>query len=41
MERLYERAKKINLATKLRIIERYHKGKGVLMDVGAGPVLRR
>ena len=36
MERLYERAKKINLANKLRLIERYNRGKGVLMDVGAG-----
>ena len=35
-EKIYQRAKRINLKRKLRIIEKYHKGQGVLMDVGAG-----
>jgi ubiquinone/menaquinone biosynthesis C-methylase UbiE len=35
-EKIYQRAKKINLKRKLRMIEKNHKGEGVLMDVGAG-----
>ena len=36
LEKVYQRAKKINLRRKLRIVEKYHGGSGVLMDVGAG-----
>ena len=36
LEKVYQRAKKHNLKRKLRIVEKYHKGPGVLMDVGAG-----
>jgi len=36
LEKIYQRAKKQNLKRKLRIVEKYHKGAGVLMDVGAG-----
>ncbi len=36
IEKVYQRAKRINLKRKLRIIERLHKGIGSLMDVGAG-----
>jgi SAM-dependent methyltransferase len=35
-EKIYQRAKRFNLKRKLRIIEKYHNGEGVLMDVGAG-----
>ena len=36
MEKVYQRAKRINLKRKLRIVLRFHKKEGVLMDVGAG-----
>jgi SAM-dependent methyltransferase len=36
LEKVYQRAKRINLKRKLRIIEKFHKGEGLLMDVGAG-----
>ncbi|MEJ2161886.1 MAG: class I SAM-dependent methyltransferase [Robiginitalea sp.] len=36
MDKIYQRAKKANLAKKFRLVERCNRGKGVLMDVGAG-----
>ena len=36
IEKLYQKAKRINLKRKLRIIERLQNGVGTLMDVGAG-----
>lgn len=36
MERIYQFARSRNLKRKLRLVERYFKGKGALMDVGAG-----
>jgi len=36
LEKIYQRAKKINLRRKLRLVERFQKSDGVLMDVGAG-----
>lgn len=36
LEKVYQRAKRINLRRKLGIVEKFHKGEGLLMDVGAG-----
>lgn len=36
MEKVYQRAKRINLRRKLSIIAKYQKKEGLLMDVGAG-----
>ena len=36
MERIYARIKKVNLKTKLRLIENQHQKKGSLLDIGTG-----
>lgn len=36
MERIYARIKKVNLKTKLRLIENQHQKKGGLLDIGTG-----
>lgn len=36
MERIYQRAKRINLNHKLSLVKRFCKHEGVLMDIGAG-----
>ena len=36
MERIYQRAKKINLDRKLGLVKRFCGQEGVLMDIGAG-----
>jgi SAM-dependent methyltransferase len=36
LEKIYQRAKRINLKRKFRIVQKLLKGEGVLMDVGAG-----
>lgn len=36
MERIYQRAKRINLNHKLGLVKRYCRQEGVLMDIGAG-----